>query len=71
MKKAQKLYNFLSEHGRTDILVEVDGNITPEHGVRLQHCGTQLFVGGTSCIFKGNVEHYGKNIRRFREALKN
>lgn len=69
LKKAQKLYNFLSEHGRTDILVEVDGNITPEHGARLQECGAQLFVGGTSSIFRGPVIQYRDNIQRFKHIL--
>lgn len=69
LKKAQKLQNFLEEHGRTDISVEVDGNITPEHGAQLQECGAQLFVGGTSSVFRGNVDEYRGNIWKFRDAL--
>lgn len=69
LKKAEKLQNFLHVNGRSDIDVEVDGNITPEYGMQLHQYGAKLFVGGTSSIFYNSVSAYSDNIRRFRRML--
>lgn len=69
LHKAEKLKDFLTQNNRKDILVEVDGNITPENGKRLHKTGASIFVCGTSSIFKGKVECYRENIRNFREAI--
>ena len=70
LHKAEKLKDFLAHNNRDDIVVEVDGNITPENGKRLYKTGARIFVCGTSSIFKGKVEGYRRNIRSFREAIK-
>ena len=71
LHKAEKLKSFLSQNKRNDIVVEVDGNITPENGKRLSKVGAKIFVCGTSSIFKGKVKEYRENIRCFREAINN
>lgn len=68
--KAAKVKNLLEREHHEDILVEVDGNITPEHGRILRSLGASLFVGGTSAIFRGAICDYKKNIRIFRESVK-
>ncbi|HAT60989.1 MAG TPA: ribulose-phosphate 3-epimerase [Prevotella sp.] len=68
--KAAKVKNLLEHEHHEDILVEVDGNITPEHGRILRSLGASLFVGGTSAIFRGTISDYKKNIRIFRENIK-
>lgn len=68
--KAAKVKNLLEREHHDDILVEVDGNITPEHGRILRSLGASLFVGGTSAIFRGTICDYKKNIRIFRENIK-
>ena len=70
MKKAEKVVKLLKEAGREDIIVEVDGNITPENAKKLRAIGASMFVCGTSAIFKGNVKKYGENIVCFREFIK-
>jgi len=69
MKKAQKINAFLNERGKNDIIVEVDGNISPESGKKLREIGADIFVAGTSSIFRGNVENYKDNIIEFRNSL--
>lgn len=69
LHKAEKLQNFLREHGREDIIIEVDGNITPENGARLRKSGASIFVAGTSSIFRGPVSGYGEKIESFRAAI--
>ena len=69
IRKAQKVIDFLKREGRDDIIVEVDGNITPENGKILRNIGASVFVCGTSAIFKGDVNKYRDNIRTFRTAI--
>lgn len=58
LEKARKLKAFLIEHGKENIVVEVDGNITPENGNKLRKLGASIFVAGTSSIFHGEIENY-------------
>lgn len=69
MRKAQKVLDLLKCEGREDIIVEVDGNITPENGKKLRSIGATRFVAGTSAIFKGNIEKYKNNIASFRQSI--
>lgn len=69
IKKAHKLQNFLNEYKDRKIDFEVDGNITPENGKILHDCGANIFVVGTSSVFKGNVSSYKNNIQYFRQKL--
>lgn len=70
LKKAERIQAFLKERGREDIIIEVDGNITPENGNKLRKLGASIFVSGTSSIFKGELNGYRENIIQFREAIK-
>ena len=70
VKKAQKVMDFLKQENRDDIIVEVDGNITPENAKRLRDIGASIFVAGTSAIFKGDVYKYVDNIKTFRKSIK-
>lgn len=70
LKKAEKLKRLLVEHGKENITLEVDGNITPENGHKLREIGASIFVCGTSSVFKGGVSCYKDNIGQFREAVR-
>jgi len=69
IKKAKKVVELLEKEGRSDIQIEVDGNITPENGKLLKDIGASIFVCGTSAIFKGNMNEYENNIKLFREHI--
>lgn len=69
MKKAEKVIKLLKDAGREDIIVEVDGNITPENAKKLRAIGASIFVCGTSAIFKGDVKKYEENIKNFRRFI--
>lgn len=69
MRKAQKVADLLKREGREDIILEVDGNITPENGSKLRKIGASRFVAGTSAIFKGSIENYKNNIQLFRKSI--
>lgn len=70
IKKAEKLRDFLKDMGREDLIIEVDGNITPENGKKLRALGASIFVCGSSSIFMGDVKEYRDNIKNFREAAR-
>ena len=55
MRKAQKVANLLKREGKDNIIIEVDGNITPENARKLRAIGASRFVAGTSAIFKGEL----------------
>lgn len=69
IKKAERIHNYLLERGKDDILIEVDGNITPSNGNILRKLGASIFVAGTSSVFKGNVSDYTDNIINFRKNI--
>lgn len=71
LKKAERICTYLKETGKEHIYVEVDGNITPENGKFLKNVGADIFVCGTSSIFKGDVLSYKDNINQFRNKLLN
>lgn len=69
MRKAQKVVELLKREHREDITIEVDGNITPENASKQKGIGANIFVAGTSAIFKGNVAEFKQNIKTFRQAI--
>lgn len=69
IKKAAKLMDFLADMDRTDIEVEVDGNITPEHAETLSAMGADIFVAGSSSIFRGQLGEYDDNIKTLRSRI--
>lgn len=69
LKKATKITNLLQKSGHNNIILEVDGNITPENGKILKRLGASIFVCGTSSLFKGGINNYKENIKTFREYV--
>lgn len=69
IKKAERLVRFLNDHGREDIEIEVDGNITFENARILRAIGASMFVAGTSSIFQGEFEEYDNNILKLRKSI--
>lgn len=68
-KKAKRLRQFLTERGKDNIEIEVDGNITYENARILRGIGANIFVAGTSSIFNGDICDYETHIREFRKCL--
>ena len=69
LKKAAKLQEFLLKNEKSNIIIEVDGNITPDNGEILRKYGASIFVAGTSSIFKGDTSQYTRNIEKFRKKI--
>lgn len=69
IRKAQKLVELLKREHHEDLSIEVDGNITPEHARTLRKIGANIFVAGTSSIFKGPLNEYSNNIQVLRNNI--
>ena len=57
---------FLDAHGKQDVEIEVDGNVSIENAIRMRGAGADIFVLGTSSIFKGDMK---ENIDKFRAQV--
>lgn len=51
IKKAEKVARCIRKFNRTNIIFEVDGNISFEHANTLKRIGANMFVAGSSSIF--------------------
>lgn len=70
IRKAEKVAELLKSEGKHDIIIQVDGNITPDNGKLLRNIGASRFVAGTSAIFRGDISSYRSNIKNFRNFIK-
>lgn len=67
LEKIAKTRKFLDEHGKTDILIEVDGNVSYENAKLMSEKGANIFVAGTSAIFANS--ELENNIEEFRKYI--
>jgi ribulose-phosphate 3-epimerase len=66
LAKIARLRSLIEASGR-DIVLEVDGGVTPETAARCLEAGAEALVAGTA-VFRGGPEAYADNIRALREA---
>lgn len=69
IKKAERLRSFLIERNKKDLVLETDGNISCENAQVLRGLGADMFVAGTSSLFRGNLDIYEENLRKLRMAV--
>lgn len=69
LKKAAKLQQFLCERDKTNLIFEVDGNISIEHAKTLRALGADMFVAGTSSVFRGSVNDYRNNLKELKRTI--
>lgn len=50
-QKLSDTRKFLDLHGKKDVILEVDGNVTFEHARQMRAAGADMFVGGSSGLF--------------------
>lgn len=68
LEKITRLRKMLDDAGRSDVLIEVDGNVSFENAVKMREAGADIFVCGTSSVFskEGTI---AENIARFRSCI--
>lgn len=68
LNKITRLRGMLDAAGRSDVRIEVDGNVSFENAVKMRAAGADIFVCGTSSIFHkdGDID---TNLAKFRACL--
>lgn len=69
MDKVAETKSYLHKNGRDRILISTDGNITVERAAKMAGQGADIFVGGTSAVFKKD-KTLQQAICEFRQAVK-
>lgn len=67
LKKIERLRRKIDESGR-DIILEVDGGLTPDTAPQAIAAGVTSIVAG-SAVFKGDASHYADNIKALRKSV--
>jgi ribulose-phosphate 3-epimerase len=68
LEKIRRLRTLLDGRGLEGVEIEVDGNVTPENTLRMRAAGANIFVAGTSLLFRaGSLEDH---IKLFREQVR-
>jgi ribulose-phosphate 3-epimerase len=69
LEKIRRLRTLLDERGFSNVEIEVDGNVTMENAVKMRKAGADLFVAGTSLLFRpGDMEDHILAFNREMEA---
>ena len=69
IKKVEDLRKYLDKLGKTDIKIEVDGNITIENAKILYEKGANIFVAGSSSLFKKGEKQVKELIEEKRKVI--
>lgn len=67
LRKITRLREMADQGGRSDILIEVDGGVTPETAKACISAGANALVAGTA-VFRGGPAAYATNIAALRGA---
>lgn len=69
MGKISRLRKMLNDKGFKNILIEVDGNCSFENVPKMYSAGADVFVVGTSSVFKNGIG-IGEAAGKLRKLLK-
>jgi ribulose-phosphate 3-epimerase len=69
IEKIRDLRAFANEMGNKDLLIEVDGGVTPESAQLMLDAGADLLVCGTGTIFRPQEDTLKNKILEFRTSL--
>ena len=68
LAKITRLRKILDESGYPHVRIEVDGNVSFENAVKMRAAGADLFVAGTSAVFReGGIE---ANIAKLLDCIR-
>ena len=69
LEKISAARKFLDERGFAHIEIEVDGNVSFENAVKMRAAGADIFVAGSSSVFKKGAS-LADNTERLRQAIR-
>lgn len=68
LRKIAGLKRYLEQAGYGHIEIEVDGNVSCDHARRMRAAGADIFVAGTSSVFKKDKDLYELTLQ-FRDCI--
>ncbi len=68
VKMIEQVKKWLDMNGYADVEIEADGNVSFENAAVMSKAGANVFVAGTSSIFKKDVP-LGESIPRLKSAI--
>ncbi len=68
IQKIRDVRSYLNEKGYPDTEIEVDGNVSFENALRMKDAGANIFVAGTSGIFRPDLP-LASGIAKLRNVL--
>ena len=69
LEKIKEARTMLDKHGYLNMMIEVDGNVSYPNAEIMRNRGADMFVGGTSSIFKKELSIVD-GVNNLREAIK-
>lgn len=67
IEKIARTRRFLDANGKPDAEIEVDGNVSIPNAILMKNAGANIFVAGTSAVFRG--DDLQSNIQAFRHKV--
>lgn len=68
LKKIARLKQYLLENGHENIEIEVDGNVSYDNAKKMRAAGADIFVVGTSSLFRGDLDLL-TSVERLRQYI--
>lgn len=66
--KIREIRDLLDESGHEQVEIEVDGNVSFEHAVRMRDAGANIYVVGSSSVFSKDMT-LDEGISKFRNVI--
>ena len=68
LDKIQEVRMLAEQAGRKDLIIEVDGNVSFENATRMSKKGADIFVAGTSSLFRKDMA-FDDAVKKFMESV--
>jgi ribulose-phosphate 3-epimerase len=70
LAKITEVREIAAKAGRDDLLIETDGNVSFENAVRMSRAGADIFVAGTSAVFRKDMT-LEEGLKKLQDCVEN
>jgi hypothetical protein len=70
LAKITEVRELAAKAGRDDLLIETDGNVSFENAVRMSRAGADIFVAGTSAVFRKDMT-LEEGLKKLQDCVEN
>ena len=68
LDKIEEVRVLAERAGKKDLLIEVDGNVSFENATRMSKKGADIFVAGTSSLFRKDMT-FDEAVKKFKDSV--